>query len=102
MFSFIVRRLLIIFPMMLLVVSVTWALIRMAPGNIYTSEKKLPPAVEENIRKKYGLDKSVPEQYWLMISNVFMLDFGSSLKYPDRTVNQIIKDHFPYSATLGI
>lgn len=126
MFSFIVRRLLIIFPMVFLVVSVTWILIRMAPGNFYSGEKKLPPAIEENIRKKYGLDKSVFEQYLIMMGNVTCrtkaedektenglqfsigstqfkcMDFGTSLKYTDRSVNQIIRDHFPYSATLGI
>ncbi|MGI8467338.1 MAG: ABC transporter permease, partial [Pyrinomonadaceae bacterium] len=57
MLSFIIRRLLIIIPMALLVVTVTWALVRLAPGNFYTQEKKLPPAIEANIRKKYGLDK---------------------------------------------
>ena len=56
MLSFIVRRLLIIIPMALLVVTLTWVLIRIAPGNFYSGEKKLPAAVEANIRKKYGLD----------------------------------------------
>jgi oligopeptide transport system permease protein len=102
MFSFIVRRLLLIFPMMLLVVSVTWGLIRMAPGNFYSGEKALPPAIEENIKKKYGLDQPVYQQYLLMIGNVLRLDFGVSLKYTDRSVNQIIREHFPYSATLGV
>lgn len=88
--------------MALLVVTVTWGLIRMAPGNFYSGEKKLPPAIEENIKKKYGLDKEWYEQYFLMIKNVVRGDFGDSLKYQDRSVNQIIKDHLPYSATMGI
>jgi oligopeptide transport system permease protein len=46
MLSFIIRRLLIIVPMALLVVTLTWGLIRVAPGNFYSSEKKLPAAVE--------------------------------------------------------
>lgn len=102
MLSFIIRRLLLVIPMALLVVTVTWGLIRMAPGSFYSGEKTLPPAIEENIKKKYGLDRPWYEQYFLMIKNIVKLDFGASLKYPDRNVNQIIADHFPYSATIGI
>lgn len=101
MLSFIVRRLLIIIPMALLVVTITWGLIRMAPGSFYTSERKLPPAVEENIKKKYGLDKPIFQQYLIMMGNIIRLDFGDSLKYEGQSVNQIISRHFPYSATLG-
>jgi oligopeptide transport system permease protein len=101
MLSFIIRRLLLVIPMALLVVTVTWGLIRLAPGSFYSGEKTLPPAIEENIKKKYGLDKPWYEQYGLMMWNIVKLDFGASLKYPDRNVNEIIADHFPYSATIG-
>src|SRR5687768_3648883 len=101
MLSFILRRLLIIIPMALLVVSVTWVLIRTAPGNFYSSEKTLPPAIEENIRRKYGLDKPWYQQYAIMMGNVIRLDFGDSLKYQGESVNEIIWRHFPYSATIG-
>ena len=102
MLSFILRRLLIIVPMALLVVTVTWGLIRMAPGNFYISERTLPPAVERNIRAKYGLDKPWYEQYGLMMMNILRLDFGESLRYTGQSVNEIIRRHFPYSATVGI
>ena len=102
MLSFIVRRLLFIIPMALIVVSVTWFLIRMAPGSFYTGEKKLPPAVEENIKKKYGLDKPFIQQYGIMIWNTARGDFGDSLKFEGKSVNEIITTHFPYSATIGI
>jgi len=102
MLIFILKRLLIIVPMALLVVTLTWGLIRIAPGNFYSGEKKLPPAVEENIRKQYGLDKPWYTQYWLMISNFARGDFGTSLRYTDSTVNEIIARHLPYSATIGI
>lgn len=102
MFNFILRRLLIIIPMALLVVTLTWGLIRVAPGNFYSTEKKLPPAVEANIRKKYGLDKPWYEQYGIMMKNIIMLDFGDSVRYPGQTVNEIIWRHLPYSATIGI
>jgi oligopeptide transport system permease protein len=101
MFLFILRRLLLIIPMALLVVTLTWALIRVAPGTFYDTEKKLPPAIEANIRTKYGLDKPWYQQYWLMISNVARGDFGDSLRYVGQSVNDIIRQHLPYSATIG-
>ncbi len=102
MLSFILRRLLIIIPMALLVVTLTWGLIRIAPGNFYSTEKKLPPAVEANIKKKYGLDKPWYQQYFIMIGNVARGDFGDSLRYQGQSVNEIIWRHLPYSATMGI
>jgi len=84
------------------VVTLTWGLIRIAPGNFYDSDKPLPPAIEANIKRKYGLDKPWYQQYGLMMSNIVRLDFGDSLKYQGQTVNEIIRRHLPYSATMGI
>ena len=126
MLNFILRRLLIIIPMALLVVTLTWGLIRLAPGNFYSTEKKLPPAIEANIKKKYGLDQPVWKQYLLMLGNITCrtksadetttngvqfqalgydikcFDFGDSLKYQGQSVNEIIRRHLPYSATIGL
>ena len=78
MLSFIIRRLLIIIPMALIVVSITWGLIRIAPGNFYSGEKKLPAAVEATIRKKYGLDNPWYQQYAMLMSNIVRGDFGGT------------------------
>lgn len=102
MLKFILKRLIIIIPMALLVVTLTWGLIRIAPGNFYSGERTLPPAIEANIKAKYGLDKPWYVQYGRMMLNIVKLDFGESLKYQGQSVNEIIKRHFPYSATLGI
>ena len=126
MLNFILRRLLIIIPMALLVVTLTWGLIRLAPGNFYSTEKKLPTAIEANIKKKYGLDQPVWKQYLLMLGNITCrtksadetttngvqfralgydvkcFDFGDSLKYQGQSVNEIIRRHLPYSATIGL
>jgi len=102
MLRFVVRRLLVTVPMVLVVVSLTWGLIRLAPGNFYTGEKPIPPAIEKNLREKYGLDKPWYVQYGKMISNTLHGDFGSSLKYQGQPVNSILKNALPVSATLGL
>lgn len=102
MLPFIIRRVIIIVPMLFIVVSLTWVLIRIAPGNFYTAEKKLPPAIEQNLRDKYGLNKPWHVQYRKMLWNIARFDFGSSLKYQGQSVNQILWRALPVSATLGL
>jgi oligopeptide transport system permease protein len=102
MFNFIIRRLLVTVPMALIVISLTWALIRLAPGNFYSGEKKLPAAIEKNLREKYGLDKPWHVQYWRMLSGVLRGDFGNSLKYEGQPVNSILRQTLPVSASLGL
>ena len=102
MLRFIIRRLLITIPMVFIIVTLTWALIRLAPGNFYTGEKRIPPAIEKNIREKYGLDKPWYAQYGKMMGRLVKGDFGDSLTYPGQSVNQILKRSLPVSATLGI
>ncbi len=89
-------------PLVLIVISLTWGLIRLAPGNFYSTDKKLPPAIEKNIRAKYGLDQPWYVQYGKMMWNTVRLDFGNSLKYENETVNDILRRTLPVSATLGI
>ena len=102
MLRFIIRRIIVIIPMLFIVVTLTWGLIRLAPGNFYTGEKKLAPAVEQNLREKYGLNKPWYVQYWKVLSNIARFDFGYSLKYEGQSVNQILLRALPVSATLGI
>lgn len=102
MFGFIIRRMLITIPMVLIVVTITWGLIRLAPGNFYTSEKQLAPAVEKNLREKYGLDKHWSVQYFKVIKNIVTLDFGNSLKYEGQSVNGILWNTVKVSAPLGL
>lgn len=101
MLSFILRRLIVIVPMAFIVISITWGLIRIAPGNFYSSERKLPAAIEKNIREKYLLDKPWYEQYFRVITNIASGDLGSSLKYEGQTVNSILLRTVPVSASIG-
>lgn len=102
MLRFIIRRVIIIIPMLFIIVSLTWGLIRLAPGNFYTGEKKLAPAVEANLRAKYGLDRKWYVQYGKVLWNMARFDFGNSLKYTDQSVNQILWTALPVSAILGL
>src|SRR5262245_24620863 len=102
MLRFVVRRLLVTVPMVLVVVSITWGLIRLAPGNFYTGEKPIPPAIVKNLREKYGLDKPWYVQYGKMLSNTLHGDFGTSLKYQGQPVNSILRNALPVSATIGV
>src|SRR5947209_2918907 len=102
MLRFIMRRILVTIPMVLIVVTLTWGLIRLAPGNFYSGEKKLPPAVEKNLREKYGLNQPWYVQYYRLMRNVVQLDFGTSLKYEGQSVNSILVRTVPVSAILGL
>ncbi|HEV7684708.1 MAG TPA: ABC transporter permease subunit [Pyrinomonadaceae bacterium] len=103
MLRFIIRRLLITIPTILVVITITWGLIRLAPGNFYTSEKAIPAAIEKNIREKYGLDKPWYQQYGRTMWNIVRhLDFGTSLKYEGQSVNSIIVRSLPVSASVGL
>jgi oligopeptide transport system permease protein len=102
MFRFIVRRMLVTVPMVLVVISLTWVLIRLAPGNFYEGERKLPASIEKNIRAKYGLDQPMYVQYGRVMGNILRLDFGNSLRYENETVNEILRRTVPVSAAIGL
>jgi oligopeptide transport system permease protein len=103
MLRFIIRRLFITIPTILVVITLTWGLIKLAPGNFYSGEKKLPAAIEKNIREKYGLDKPWYQQYGKTMWNILRHgDFGTSLKYEGQSVNSIIARSLPVSAAVGI
>ncbi len=102
MLRFIIRRVVVIVPMLFIIVSITWGLVRLAPGNFYLGERKLAPAVEKNLRERYGMDKPWYVQYWKVFRNFGHGDLGTSLKYEGQSVNQIIWRAFPVSATLGL
>jgi oligopeptide transport system permease protein len=102
MLRYIIRRVVVIIPMLFIVISLTWALVRLAPGNFYTGEKKLAAGIEANLREKYGLNKPWYVQYGKVLKNIARLDFGNSLKYEGQSVNQILWRGLPVSAALGL
>jgi oligopeptide transport system permease protein len=101
MLRFVLRRLLVTIPMVFVVVSLTWALIRLAPGNFYSGERPIPAAIVASIRAKYGLDQPWYVQYGRTIGNIARGDFGISLRYLGQPVNDILFSALPVSATVG-
>lgn len=101
MFKFIAKRIFEAIPTMLVLITVSFFLMRFAPGNPFSSEKPLPPEVMANIEAKYGLDKPVFEQYTTYLTNVIQGDFGPSFKYLDYSVNELIYGALPVSAKIG-
>ncbi len=101
MFKFILKRVLESIPTMLVLITVSFFLMRFAPGNPFSSERTLPPQVMENINAKYGLDKPVMEQYTTYLTNVIKGDLGPSFKYKDFTVNELVSAALPVSAKIG-
>jgi oligopeptide transport system permease protein len=102
MLRFIIRRLIITIPTILVVITITWGLIRLAPGNFYTGDKAIPKAIEANIREQYGLDKPWYVQYRRSMVRILKFDFGTSLNYTGQSVNSIIARSLPVSATIGL
>jgi oligopeptide transport system permease protein len=101
MFKFIFKRMLEAIPTMLILITVSFFLMRFAPGSPFSSERTLPPQVMANINAKYGLDKPVFEQYTTYLTNVLQGDFGPSFKYKDFTVNELVSEALPVSAKIG-
>ncbi|MCA2016549.1 oligopeptide ABC transporter permease OppB [Vibrio tritonius] len=102
MLKFIFKRILESIPTMLVLITISFFLMRFAPGNPFSSERPLPPEVMANINVKYGLDKPVSEQYFTYLTNVVIKgDFGPSFKYKDYSVNELISSALPVSAKVG-
>ncbi|MBW4698457.1 MAG: ABC transporter permease subunit [Aphanocapsa lilacina HA4352-LM1] len=102
MLKFVLRRLLLAIPVLLVVVTISFFLVRLAPGGPFMEERAYPPAVIEKLNAKYGLDKPLHEQYFNYMQRVILhLDLGPSTRYLDRTVGDVIAQGLPNSMLLG-
>ena len=117
MLRFAFRRLLVMGPLVFVVLTVTFVMVQMAPGSPFSSQRRLPPEIEANLKAKYGFDQPKLTQYVRYMGRLVGFtysretkswtwhpypDFGDSTKYKDKTVNQIIKEALPVSAVLGL
>ncbi len=98
---FVARRLAQGIAVVYVVATATFVLLRVVPGGPFDREKQLPPEVKANIARKYHLDAPVTRQYLDYLVDLSHLDFGPSLRFPGRSVGEILAEGLPVSATIG-
>jgi oligopeptide transport system permease protein len=98
----VLRRLLGLIPTLLMLITVAFFLMRVAPGGPFDSEMELPPDIEANLNARYHLDEPLLQQYFRYLGQVAVLDFGPSIQYKDWTVNELIAQGIPVSLTIGL
>lgn len=84
------------------IATATFIAMHSVPGDPLMNEKAVSAEIRANLERKYGLDKPVLQQYFIYLGNMLKGDFGISYTQQNRQVNDIIRDHFPVSATLGL
>lgn len=117
MIRYIIRKILILIPVLLAVLTLTFFMVNLAPGSPFSGQRKLTAEVEANLKAKYGFDQPRSVQYGRYLARLVgftyhsntrgytwrpVPDFGDSTKYKGRTVNEIIAEALPVSAVLGI
>lgn len=98
---YIIKRLLGILPILWGIATVTFFMIRIAPGGPFDSEKQLPPEIKKNIEAVYHLDKPLVVQYSMYMKNLLQGNLGPSFRYQGRSVNEVIGEALPTSALIG-
>ena len=89
-------------PTLFIIVTITFFLMRAAPGGPFDQEQALAPEIKANLERAYGLDQPVWTQYGRYLKSLLHGDFGPSFKYKDFTVTELIGQGFPVTLQLGI
>ena len=84
------------------IATATFFAMHAVPGDPLMNDKAMSEEIRNNLEAQYGLDKPLPQQYVIYIGNMLQGDFGISFAQENRRVNDIIREHFPVSAILGI
>jgi ABC-type dipeptide/oligopeptide/nickel transport system permease component len=101
--TYIIRRIIWTIPVVLLVILIIFSLMKQIGGNPFRqTERAVPPAIQANLEAKFNLGKPWYAQYAYYVKDVFTLNLGPSLVLRNRTVNDIVKDHFPHSLKLAL
>lgn len=102
MINLILRRFLMAIPVLLIVASITFFLVRLAPGGPFDSEKVVSPQVLKNLNEVYNLNAPLVEQYFDYMVNALQGDFGPSFRYPGRSVSEMILTGLPATLELAM
>ena len=101
MLHLIFKRLLVAVPVLIIVASLTFFLVRLAPGGPFDSEKAVSPQVLKNLNEVYNLNAPLYEQYFDYMANALTGDFGPSFRYPGRGVSEMILTGLPVTFELA-
>lgn len=99
--KYIFKRIVYILIALFFIITLTFFLMRIAPGSPFASERALTPAIEKQLNETYGLDNPWYVQYKDYLLNILKFDFGESMKYKGRSTNDMIFKSFPISLALG-
>lgn len=103
MLRYILNRLVVSLVTIWIVITVIFFLVRLLPGDPFTSERDVPPQIHANMLARFGLDKPLHEQYFIYLKNLLTKgDMGPSMKYESRSVRDMILYSFPASAKIGL
>ena len=102
MLRYLLRRVVFIFISLFFIITITFLLMKAAPGGPFASERRLPPKLEEQMNEAYGLNDPIHVQYFDYLGRIIKWDFGPSFKYVGQSVNDIINRSFSYSLILGL
>ncbi|WP_043316309.1 oligopeptide ABC transporter permease OppB [Microbulbifer sp. HZ11] len=102
MLRFIAKRVLEAIPTLFILITVSFFLMRFAPGNPFSAEITMTPEVMANIEAKYGFDKPVYQQYFSYLGGLLQGDLGPSFKYKDFSVNELVAQALPVSVKIGL
>lgn len=102
MLGYVFRRLVGAIPTLLILVSLAFFMIRLAPGGPFDSEKSIAPEIQFNLDKIYHLNEPLYHQFGCYLWKVVQGDFGPSFQYQDYSVNELIELGFPVSLRLGL
>jgi oligopeptide transport system permease protein len=99
--KFIIRRLIGLIPTLFIIITLSFFIIRAAPGGPFDRERQIPPDIMKNVERKYNLDESLIKQYGRYMLDIVRGDLGPSYIYPDHDVNYFIFNSLPKSLLLG-
>ena len=101
MFKFIARRVLETIPVLFIIITGCFFMIRLVPGGPFDSERRTSPEIQKSLEAYYGYDQPLYVQYFRYVGNLMHGDLGPSTRYASRSVNEIIADSAPVSFELG-
>ncbi|MFM8845080.1 MAG: oligopeptide ABC transporter permease OppB [Gammaproteobacteria bacterium] len=102
MLRYALRRIAGVFPTLFIIITLSFFVIRIAPGGPFDEEQALPPELKANLEAAYGLDRPLVEQYGRYLAGLVRGDFGPSFKFKDFSVTELIAQGLPVSLLLGL